>query len=91
MEDRIITLAQLNAGEAGMPLGSEMWMYEGPLTHRDTDFLPVRFDALIGIAVHHGSAVFSIDGKEYRLEPNTAVWSSMLPLCRFRPSISARC
>lgn len=71
MEDRIITLAQLNAGEAGMPLGSEMWMYEGPLTHRDTDFLPVRFDALIGIAVHHGSAVFSIDGKEYRLEPNT--------------------
>ncbi len=54
MEDRIITLAQLNAGEAGMPLGSEMWMYEGPLTHRDTDFLPVRFDALIGIAVHHG-------------------------------------
>lgn len=71
MESRILTLAQLNAEHYGSSLGPEMWLYEGPMTGSATDFCPLRFDSLMLMAVHSGSATIGVDETRYRLEPNT--------------------
>lgn len=71
MENRVITLAQLNAEYSGVSLGSEMWLYEGRMSGDMDGYYPLRFDALMMMAVHSGSASISIDETRYRLEPDT--------------------
>lgn len=71
MESRILTLAQLNADQVGSALGPEMWLYEGPMSGNATDFYPLRFDALMVMAVHGGSATIGVDESRYLLQPNT--------------------
>lgn len=67
----IMTLAGLVARHYGQALGHDIWLYEGEMSGRDDDFYPARFDALMVMLVHSGSASLGVDICRYHLGPDS--------------------